>query len=37
VGSEAHLKVLEKCFTRNIILKLCRVRGRRIKDNAMSL
>jgi len=33
VGAKVHLKAWEERFTKKIILKLCRMRGRRIKDN----
>jgi hypothetical protein len=36
VGAKAHLKVWEERFTKKIILKLCRMRGRHIKDNPVS-
>lgn len=36
VGAKAHLKAWEERFTKKLILKLCRMRGRRIKDNPES-
>jgi hypothetical protein len=36
VGAKTHLKVFEERFTKKIILKLYRMRGRRIKDNPVS-
>jgi len=36
VGAKAHLKLCEERFTKKIILKVCHMRGRYIKDNPVS-
>jgi hypothetical protein len=36
VSAKAHLKVSEERFAKKMVLKLCHMRGRRIKDTPVS-